>query len=384
MVIVEIFMKKTLFYLLASLILISFSCASKPVESEKIENSSEIVEKSVVEESVVESNYDTEVIVIENQNPEEEDLELTENVVDYLDSLWAQYFATRDETLLDKIYGYIDGENYIEKAINDNLETFKNDEILFKYLSGLGDFSEEGYKFLLDYELVYGQLLNFKESNQMARYLSSYIPVGIIIRATMKTTALWDFHIYSEKDSDVNLYFQKKYLYMTEEKRYANDLLYEGYDIPLVVGKQGLGVYTAPDQSFFFLVGLVNDVKAEIERWDSLPPESGVKLEVSQITSPETRIGPFIIHNLTENVKVPLYYDCEILNPKGISITNQLKNLLLAENVAENPEMAYRFKDFFELEIPDDDEAGTYKMKIFIHTGEEILCAFDLDFEFVK
>ena len=46
--------------------------------------------------------------------------------------------------------------------------------------------------------------------------------------------------------------------------------------------------------------------------------------------------------------------------------------------------MAYRFKDFFELEISDDDEAGTYKMKIFIHTGEEILCGFDLDFEFVK
>ena len=144
MVIVEIFMKKTLFYLLASLILISFSCASKPVEAEKIENSSELVEKSVVEESVVESNYDTEVIVIENQNADKEHLELTENVVDYLDSLWTQYFATRDETLLDKIYGYIDGENYIEKAINDNLETFKNDEILFKYLSGLGDFSEEG------------------------------------------------------------------------------------------------------------------------------------------------------------------------------------------------------------------------------------------------
>ena len=57
---------------------------------------------------------------------------------------------------------------------------------------------------------------------------------------------------------------------------------------------------------------------------------------------------------------------------------------MLAENVAENPEMAYRFKDFFELEISDDDEAGTYKMKIFIHTGEEILCGFDLDFEFVK
>ena len=387
-------MKKTLFLVLSFFVLCFFSCATKTVESatpsEIIESSETITKSSETPESSESINSAQEINTKENQedyifispkiNPNEPEFSL--ETAKILDSYWSKYFTEKNNEYLDNIFEYIECENLLEQFINNNFDFISKDERIMNHLSSFCEISDSGVDFLVDYELISGILLTYSYDTEEIKYLYSQIPSDIYLRAVMRSTALWSFLSNAYQDNNVNLYFEKKLFSLSEEIFYAINCVYKTNSYPVCVSPEGVG--TLDLENCKFIVGLVDNIQETVEQWDTLPTEQAPSIAITNKVTPETLIAPFVAYGVKEGAQMPLFYDCDIIDPFGNIITNEIRNLKLAEKIPENTNNLYRAVDYFNFGITEDEVAGEYAFRIFIHNGTEVIAVFELSFNFKK
>ena len=250
------------------------------------------------------------------------------------------------------------------------------------HLSSFCEISDSGVDFLVDYELISGILLKYSDATEEIKYLYSQIPSDIYLRGVMRSTALWSFLSNAYQDNNVNLYFEKKLFSLSEEIFYAINCVYKTNSYPVCVSPEGVG--TLDLENCKFIVGLVDNIQETVEQWDTLPAEQAPSIAITNEVTPETLIAPFIAYGVKEGVQMPLFYDCDIIDPFGNIITNEIRNLKLAEKIPENTNNLYRAVDYFNFGITEDEVAGEYAFRIFIHNGTEVIAVFELSFNFNK
>lgn len=145
------------------------------------------------------------------------------------------------------------------------------------------------------------------------------------------------------------------------------------------------GTVQFSDESIDVLVILVNDLKAAINNWNSVPENKAPITKSTQTVSLENNsIAPFIVYAIRNQSSYPIYYDCELVKPHNMHSKFKGEKLFLCKQQPKRGDLFYLASQNYGWSLDETDPDGEYTILIKIYTDKNIIREFRMNFTFRK
>ena len=302
-----------------------------------------------------------------------------------MDRNWDQYYSTGDETYLENIIAYADTEDLLLKNINKSFKKFSKDEKFIGILKEYGaNVTNKSIEFDFDFEMTVPFLINNPEEEEKIKYIYSFFPNDLFIRGVMKGTACWSLVSNAEQYETISIALQKHIPYMNKK---AQTLFYSmlelDKEIGLVRAEKGQAIFQNND--IWISAILVNDLQAALDQWASLDVEEAPKLSPSTEVNPRNLdIAPFICFSCGNQLKYPVYWDCELIEPDSNASPNKAEKLVLISQKPQRSDLIYCSEKNCGWRFDDTDPAGNYIVRITLYSENKVIAVLELPFKLKK
>lgn len=304
-----------------------------------------------------------------------------------MDANWEKYFDTGDEQYLDNIIAYVDTEDLLMTEINKKAGKLIKDEKFVQAMKNLGA-EVSGKKFVIGFALepMVGFLVQDENFAQDIRYIYSYFPQELFIRGVMKNTAFWSLTSNAEQHQEINIALQKRIPYMDEklQNTFSMSMTFEDW-IGLVKSDTGAAEFS--NTKIQIIPVLVNDLDKTINDWNTLKPEEMPKITSTSevnIKKGNDIIAPFITFFVKGKCDFPLYYDCELIDPKGEKSDFNATKLNFASQEPSNKNYIYSVQQNCGWKFDNTDPVGKYLVKITVYSEKQVIAIFEMTFSLKK
>jgi len=127
-----------------------------------------------------------------------------------LDSYWDLYFETKDTKNLDKIIAYIETENLLLSNLNEAFAENKIDENVINDL----EIKNTNGVFKSDYDTDILSIIALKNGDKeianSMKYIYSLFPKDLLVRNSVKSSAIWSLFSNATQRVDVRIYLEHK------------------------------------------------------------------------------------------------------------------------------------------------------------------------------
>ena len=320
-----------------------------------------------------------------NQKSKKSEPKYTVDSGKIMDQNWEQYYSTGDETYLENIIAYADTEDLLTKNINKSFKKFAKDEKFITILKGFGaKVTDKKIEFDYDLEMTTSFLVDDPEDDPKIRYIYSFFPEELFIRGVMKSTACWSLVSNAEQYETISIALQKHIPYMND-KGQVNfySMLDLNKEIGLVKAEKGQAIFQNND--IWISAILVNDLQAALDQWRSLDVNEAPKLSPTTEVKPgKLDIAPFICFSCGNQLKYPVYWDCELIEPDSKAAPDKAEKLALISEKPQRPDLIYCSEKNCGWRFDATDPAGNYLIRITVYAENKVIAVLELPFTLKK